>query len=403
MSFVRTGDVSIKRWNGKVPDHTMRIMLLGTTGSGKSSFIEALAGGGQRLGISGGTLESFTQKVQAFKVENIQIKWSNRDVSPIYLVDTPGFSDSKMSEAEVVKKIRAWMVENGGMYMFFYFCRITDTRISGSAWRVIKIIKTMRVVPNSLTVVATMWDMLHGEDAMKRADGHFVTLQDDIWKDKIKEGSRVVKFLNTQLSAIETITTCATWGYWRFYGFNVESNSPITPLIFAELLDRIGNAIQQRKTLQDNRTQLLHHPNHELDATFRSSLQDLDQQLNNHIHHLLALGISPRGLDVNVRTTAYQCLLDVTLASQQFVHAVEDTLAQLPTVPSNNKRKAELGASLPTARDGFIHAYKNLRIFGSAPSNFEEFIPSVSLTTWERFTLEIYVHTERWTLLLKKP
>ncbi|PPR05676.1 hypothetical protein CVT24_002915 [Panaeolus cyanescens] len=75
------------------------IRLLGATGTGKSSFIEALAGSGQNLGISGGTLESVTQDIEAFKVVNmIYGAW------PVFLVDSPGFLDNRMSEFAIVKK-----------------------------------------------------------------------------------------------------------------------------------------------------------------------------------------------------------------------------------------------------------------------------------------------------------
>ncbi|PPR05058.1 hypothetical protein CVT24_010190 [Panaeolus cyanescens] len=112
-STQKTGDVSVEIWRGKIPDQSYRILLLGATGSGKSSFIEALAGSGQKLGISGSTLDSVTQVVQAFRIENMQFKFQYGDMWPVFLIDTPGFSDSKMSEAEVVNKIQGRMDENG--------------------------------------------------------------------------------------------------------------------------------------------------------------------------------------------------------------------------------------------------------------------------------------------------
>ncbi|PPQ81489.1 hypothetical protein CVT24_000695 [Panaeolus cyanescens] len=87
--------------------------LLGATGSGKSSFIEALAGKDHQLGISGSTLESVTQNVQTFKVVNMERKWQHGDVWPVFIVDTPGFLDSKMSEVQILNKVNQWIERNG--------------------------------------------------------------------------------------------------------------------------------------------------------------------------------------------------------------------------------------------------------------------------------------------------
>ncbi|PPR07362.1 hypothetical protein CVT24_007251 [Panaeolus cyanescens] len=154
-SVVRTGDVTIERCSEILPPTRVGILLLGGTGSGKSSFIEALAGSGRQLGISGGTLESVTQEVQAFKVVNVHVAWSHGDFWPIYLVDTPGFLDSKMSELEVLSKVNAWREQNGQvfrMHYVFYFCRITDTRLPGSAHRLMQIIKNLGALPSGVTV-----------------------------------------------------------------------------------------------------------------------------------------------------------------------------------------------------------------------------------------------------------
>ncbi|PPQ71874.1 hypothetical protein CVT24_006890 [Panaeolus cyanescens] len=86
----------IRRW---------RILIMGPTGSGKSSFIEAIAGPNWMINkISSGQLEGFTQDVNCYYIENVM--WKEY---PIYIVDTPGFADTKMSEFEILRKIEAWM------------------------------------------------------------------------------------------------------------------------------------------------------------------------------------------------------------------------------------------------------------------------------------------------------
>ncbi|KAF9031036.1 hypothetical protein BJ165DRAFT_870860 [Panaeolus papilionaceus] len=102
-----TGDISVKPVT-TIPRGAAVYIIMGPTGAGKSTFIEALAGGSQNLAISSKKLAGFTQHVTAYKLVNV-VERSGR---VIYLVDTPGFSDSKISEIEVMEMLRDWLKEN---------------------------------------------------------------------------------------------------------------------------------------------------------------------------------------------------------------------------------------------------------------------------------------------------
>ena len=102
---------------------------MGPTGAGKSSvsqclpvtwryseaeyfdihlkFIEALAGESQQLSISKNQLAGYTQTVNAYRVVNVTLY-----EFPVYLVDTPGFSDLKISEFEIMGMVRRWLKDN---------------------------------------------------------------------------------------------------------------------------------------------------------------------------------------------------------------------------------------------------------------------------------------------------
>ena len=67
-------------------------------------FIEALAGESQQLSISKDQLAGYTQAVNAYKIVNV-----THHGAPLYLLDTPGFSDSTMSEVEITDMVRKWM------------------------------------------------------------------------------------------------------------------------------------------------------------------------------------------------------------------------------------------------------------------------------------------------------
>ncbi|PPQ74676.1 hypothetical protein CVT24_003783 [Panaeolus cyanescens] len=118
----------------------------------KSQFIEALAGPENKLGISGGTLESVTQEVQAYKVVNARYDWRHGPPRPVFLVDTPGFLDVNLSGMEILYKGNKWETENG----------------------------------------------------FDRRSGR---------QNNIKEGTRLVKFQNTNASALKILTETSDDGY----------------------------------------------------------------------------------------------------------------------------------------------------------------------------------------------
>ncbi|PPR08204.1 hypothetical protein CVT24_001391 [Panaeolus cyanescens] len=365
--LIQTGDVSVERWTRKLSGKSCS-----WAGSGKSSFIEALAGSGQNLGISGSTLESVTKEVQAYRVVNLQRKWDDGDIWPIYLVDTPGFLDGKMSEAAVASKIQKWMDENGRIHSVFYFCRINDKRIPGTAHRLIDIVKILDLdnwTGEALTIVTTMWDILYRQTAKKHAEDCFSQLYD---KDKIKERSQIVAFKNTQPSAMEILRTSKSW----FFSLpDLSSNDSITPLLFSELLDRISHVRSQRQALQDAQSQLLTLDNHESDTALRSSLIDVDQQLINHLQQLVSFKTPPAGSIGNIQSIIYECLLDITLSSQQFVHAIEKILSS-PHFHPSYASATYLQQALLAAKTDFQNAYNRLHAFGPPPPGVDPFIPT---------------------------
>ncbi|KAF9031180.1 hypothetical protein BJ165DRAFT_870353 [Panaeolus papilionaceus] len=76
-------------------------ILMGGSGSGKSSFIELLSPD-QKLEISGDSLESVTQEVVCYQIVNMTVgkgQWT------VVLMDTPGFRDPRMSESRIMAKI----------------------------------------------------------------------------------------------------------------------------------------------------------------------------------------------------------------------------------------------------------------------------------------------------------
>ncbi|KAF9034929.1 hypothetical protein BJ165DRAFT_1533934 [Panaeolus papilionaceus] len=125
---------------------------------------------------------------------------------PIYLVDVPGFADSKISVMSIVSMLKDMLQTNPNLYSFniLYHTPINNPRLPRSQRQVLQTFEALTGLQSarSVTVVSTMWDSIWNENTRRRAEGNFSQLCKEIWKDYIAKGAKIVKFHNTQESAI---------------------------------------------------------------------------------------------------------------------------------------------------------------------------------------------------------
>ncbi|KAF9037179.1 hypothetical protein BJ165DRAFT_1614735 [Panaeolus papilionaceus] len=184
---------------------TMVILILGPTGAGKSTFIEALDSN-KSLKISSNQLEGFTQSISLYKLINVE-----RGVNQVYLIDVPGFADTKISEMRIVSMLKDWMkaVEQVLFYIYrvLYFTPVNNPRLPGSHRQVLRTFQALTGVrtAKSITIVTTMWDCVWNETGRKRAESNYNQLQEDIWKEYVDQGTVILKFHNTQESALSIV------------------------------------------------------------------------------------------------------------------------------------------------------------------------------------------------------
>ncbi|CZR65995.1 uncharacterized protein PAC_15895 [Phialocephala subalpina] len=133
------------------------IMLMGITGSGKSTFIASLTDEKSRVGKS---LESCTKICEAIEYQG------DNHYDTIFLIDTPGFDDTSRSETEILREIAgALQVLTNlrvDLYGIIYLHRITDPRVSGAAMKSLRVLEKIcgDEAYRNVFLVTTMWNRL---------------------------------------------------------------------------------------------------------------------------------------------------------------------------------------------------------------------------------------------------
>ncbi|ESK95347.1 hypothetical protein Moror_3872, partial [Moniliophthora roreri MCA 2997] len=75
------------------------IAVMGATGSGKTTFINAASGGSLQVGMDLQSCTSTVQLSETFELRGRQVT----------LIDTPGFDDTNKSDADILKMIAAFL------------------------------------------------------------------------------------------------------------------------------------------------------------------------------------------------------------------------------------------------------------------------------------------------------
>ncbi|KAF9037592.1 hypothetical protein BJ165DRAFT_1501932 [Panaeolus papilionaceus] len=294
-------------------------LLVGPTGAGKSRFIEALSRS-EALGISKDQLDSVTHKITTY--EMIDDEYWQGPGTPVtkfpiqpsdprfYLLDTPGFSDHQISEVEIMTMLRDWMTANqcGRLHYILYFWPITDTRVSGSKRRTIKMLKLLARVtsqqPGELSVVTTMWNRLWSDRTKVAAEERFEQLRDDVWGDLTDRDECVIRFMNTHESAVDIIGQC--WRrelggtrYAAIFSYDTQrfGDSLFGQQLFQDLIDRITNLQLQQQALENDLQQTETQKNEELVTCLEEQLRTTKGLLTKFENQLIDFGNAPAGFE----------------------------------------------------------------------------------------------------------
>ncbi|CCM03857.1 uncharacterized protein FIBRA_06006 [Fibroporia radiculosa] len=168
------------------------IIIMGATGSGKSTFANLATGADFRVGHG---LQSCTETIQQ---ETLQL-----DNEVVTIIDTPGFDDTERPQADVLREIADFLkaeYENKTKVAGVVFTyRISDHRMSGVSLENYRLFRKIcgDMAMENVAVVTTMWTSSNQTVGMRREK----ELSTNFFKDAIENNARMYRHDNTQESA----------------------------------------------------------------------------------------------------------------------------------------------------------------------------------------------------------
>lgn len=169
------------------------------TGSGKTSFISR-ASGRNDLNI-GHNLVSCTQDVQIIE--------GRIDDRVVHYIDSPGFSDTYLSDTEVLEMIADYLsvAYSGGIKLtgIIYLHPISDRRVTQHSIKNLEMFKKLCGENNLQNVVlaTTFWDRVGDVEGGRRE----VELRENFWSLLLALGAKTARHYGTRQSAVDIVST----------------------------------------------------------------------------------------------------------------------------------------------------------------------------------------------------
>ncbi|QRV92922.1 50S ribosome-binding GTPase [Ceratobasidium sp. AG-Ba] len=162
---------------------TRKLIIMGATGAGKSTFINSAAG--SSLEVS----NSLVSCTRTLGVAPLVLE----DGTKIELVDTPGFDDSVRSDLEILEEIAMAIKDWGDIYGIIYLHRISDFRMSGAARKTFDACFHICGEPAMpwLTIATNMWDKVTPELGAAREDE--LRHKPEFFETAIKSGAELLR------------------------------------------------------------------------------------------------------------------------------------------------------------------------------------------------------------------
>ncbi|KAI0437599.1 P-loop containing nucleoside triphosphate hydrolase protein [Xylaria telfairii] len=169
------------------------IMIMGVTGSGKSYFVNQMAG--KEVVEEGASLDSCTQHCTMIPISVGGIK--------ALVIDTPGFDDTSRSDSEILTEIAKLLAGQFALGFelkgIVYIHRITDNRYAGSAIKTFEVFKRIcgeRAMGNVM-LVTSRWNEVDESTGASREH----ELRERFWAYMLGHGSNLCRYHGDRGSA----------------------------------------------------------------------------------------------------------------------------------------------------------------------------------------------------------
>ncbi|KAF4345068.1 hypothetical protein FBEOM_943 [Fusarium beomiforme] len=181
------------------------VLVMGLTGAGKSTFIERLTGLDAGIGHD---LLSETSRITVYPY----VSGDRR----IFLVDTPGFDDTRCIDSAIFTEIAFYLgqiyTKRFGLGGILYLHRITDNRIAGSSMRSFQLVQKICGPQGAkfAQLVTTMWDEVQeGTDLYNLAVKREMELKsnENYWGWMRNRGSQIQRYMDTRTSALSILSS----------------------------------------------------------------------------------------------------------------------------------------------------------------------------------------------------
>ncbi|PPQ70192.1 hypothetical protein CVT24_003908 [Panaeolus cyanescens] len=377
-----TGDVSVKPAS-QLRKPNVRILIMGPTGAGKSTFIEAMTGTGKKLDIAKDSLEGATQEVNAYELLNVSAvnEFDTQGDEPltIYLVDSPGFSDPKIPEVTIINKIKDWL-QTQDLYdvdHILYLCPVHPERMGGNKRKTIKMLYSLlsKDTHKTITIVTTMWDNVSLlNKTLEKAEKTFSELENVIWKEIVEGGGKMVRFYNNQQSALDIIKSALLRdSQYAPFGTHTATTAPDTPTavaLYEELLGKIESSKLAIQTNRDERRNLISEsmgsPNKSVENILLINIKEEERNLRNFHAALKSFDPPPKKCKMVPSQLIYENLRDLYREAEEDEKEMKTRLKA-----STRSEEKEITKHLVEARKRLVKSSAKIVEFGFPPRDCE--------------------------------